>query len=77
MTHHDDIHHHPNRPANDQHDPTQSEYLSGEQILPRRVRPDMTVVELIDEQFQAYNAARLNECIPKRCSRPKKMSLWA
>jgi deoxyhypusine synthase len=61
MTHHDDIHHHPNRPANDQHDPTQSEYLSGEQILPRRVRPDMTVVELIDEQFQAYNAARLNE----------------
>jgi deoxyhypusine synthase len=61
MTHHDDMHHHPNRPASDQHNPTQSEYLSGEQILPRRVRPDMTVVELIDEQFQAYNAARLNE----------------
>lgn len=61
MTHHDDIHHHPNRPTSEQHDPTQSEYLSGEQILPRRVRPDMTVVELIDEQFQAYNAARLNE----------------
>jgi deoxyhypusine synthase len=61
MTHHDDIHHHSHRPANDQHDPTQSEYLSGEQILPRRVRPGMTVVELIDEQFQAYNAARLNE----------------
>ncbi|HEV2659607.1 MAG TPA: deoxyhypusine synthase [Ktedonobacteraceae bacterium] len=61
MTHHDDIHHHSNKPANEQHDPTQSEYLSGEQILPHRVRPDMTVVELIDEQFQAYNAARLNE----------------
>lgn len=61
MTHHDDIHHHSHKPANDQHDPTQSEYLSGEQILPRRVRPNMTVVELIDEQFQAYNAARLNE----------------
>lgn len=40
---------------------TQADYLSGEQILPRRVRPGMTVAELIDEQFQAYNAARLNE----------------
>src|SRR5690242_9720619 len=48
---------------NTQHDshPTQTDYLSGEQILPRRVRPGMTVAELIDEQFQAYNAARLNE----------------
>lgn len=42
-------------------EPGQNEYLSGAQILPRRVRPDMTVAELIDEQFQAYNAARLNE----------------
>jgi deoxyhypusine synthase len=39
----------------------QSGYLSGAQILPHRVRPGMTVAELIDEQFQAYNAARLNE----------------
>ncbi len=61
MHHHDNIHHHHDEHANDQHAPTQSEYLSGEQILPRRVRPDMTVAELIDEQFQAYNAARLNE----------------
>ncbi len=36
-------------------------YLSGAQILPTRVRPGMTVTELIDEQFQAYNAARLSE----------------
>lgn len=42
-------------------EPTQSEYLSGEQILPHRVQPNMTVAELIDQQFQAYNAARLNE----------------
>src|SRR6266536_2159895 len=61
MHHHDNIHHHHDEHANDQHAPTQSEYLSGEQILPRRVRPDMTVAELIDEQFQAYNSARLNE----------------
>src|SRR6266536_6597213 len=61
MHHHDNIHHHHDEHANDQHAPTQQEYLSGEQILPRRVRPDMTVTELIDEQFQAYNAARLNE----------------
>jgi deoxyhypusine synthase len=41
--------------------PTQSDYLSGPQILPRRVHPNMTVAELIDQQYQAYNAARLNE----------------
>src|SRR5436305_11370369 len=45
----------------DSHQPAQSEYLSGAQILPRRVYPDMTVAELIDQQFQAYNSARLNE----------------
>jgi deoxyhypusine synthase len=41
--------------------PTQNDYLSGPQIVPRRVNPDMTVVELIDQQFQAYNSARLYE----------------
>jgi deoxyhypusine synthase len=41
--------------------PTQSEYLSGPQIVPRRIKPDMTVAELIDQQFQAYNSARLHE----------------
>jgi deoxyhypusine synthase len=59
MSHHD-IHHHDTHAA-DHHKPTQNDYLSGAQILPRRIRPDMTVTELIDEQFQAYNAARLNE----------------
>src|ERR1700736_1282109 len=44
-----------------EHHVSQSEYLSGEQILPHRVTPNMTVAELIDTQFQAYNAARLNE----------------
>jgi deoxyhypusine synthase len=39
----------------------ESNYLGGTQILPRRIRPNMTVTELIDEQYQAYNAARLNE----------------
>src|SRR6266536_3952211 len=63
MHHHDNIHHHHDEHANDQHAPTQSEYLSGEQILPRRVYPDMTVAELIDQQFQAYNSARLNEAV--------------
>src|SRR5437899_1105300 len=41
--------------------PTQSDFLSGPQIIPRRIKPGMTVVELIDQQFQAYNSARLNE----------------
>lgn len=44
-----------------QQDQGRSNYLSGEQIVPRRVRPGMTVSELIDEQYQAYNAARLSE----------------
>jgi deoxyhypusine synthase len=43
------------------HQPTQSDYLSGPQIVPRRVHPNMTVAELIEQQFQAYNSARLNE----------------
>jgi deoxyhypusine synthase len=57
MQHHD--HHDPAH--TDHHQPTQSEYLSGAQIIPRRIHPNMTVTELIDQQFQAYNAARLNE----------------
>ena len=56
-------HHHDTSNPNDnsEHQPTQSDYLSGPQILPRRITPNMTVAELIDQQFQAYNAARLNE----------------
>ncbi|QBD82415.1 deoxyhypusine synthase [Ktedonosporobacter rubrisoli] len=38
-----------------------NEYLSGARIIPHRIRPNMTVAELIDQQFQAYNSARLNE----------------
>ncbi len=46
-----------------QHDTSsnQNNYLSGPQIVPRRINPGMTVVELIDQQFQAYNSARLYE----------------
>jgi deoxyhypusine synthase len=46
-----------------QHDDHQhtSDYLQGQQILPHRVRPDITVTELIEQQYQAYNAARLSE----------------
>jgi deoxyhypusine synthase len=51
-----DNHHH-----NDHQDPQKSDLLSGPQILPLRVRPDMTVAELMDQQFQAYNSARLHE----------------
>ena len=55
--------HHDHRDTShtDNHQPAQSEYLSGAQIIPRRVYPHMTVAELIDQQFQAYNSARLNE----------------
>ncbi len=60
MPHRPDQHHHHNHDGHND-TPTQGDYLSGSQILPHRVRPDMTVAELIDEQFQAYNSARLNE----------------
>jgi deoxyhypusine synthase len=43
------------------HEPTQSDYLSGPRILPHPVQPDMTVADLMDQQFQAYNSARLHE----------------
>jgi len=55
MSHHHDAH------AEHHYEPTQADYLSGPQILPHRVQPNMTVTELIDQQFQAYNAARLHE----------------
>ncbi len=63
MTHDHHSHHmaHDHDSHEDKQHLTQSEYLSGEQILPHRVQPNMTVAELIDQQFQAYNAARLNE----------------
>ena len=51
MTHHE----------HNDHQPEQSELLSGPRIIPHRLRPDMTIAELIDQQFQAYNAARLHE----------------
>ena len=58
MHHHD---HHQDTSNAQHHELSQGDYLSGAHIIPRRVHANMTVVELIDQQFQAYNAARLNE----------------
>ena len=33
----------------------------GERIVPRRIAPDITVADLLDGSFQAYNAGRINE----------------
>lgn len=41
--------------------PQADDYLSGERILPHPLRADMSVADLIDEDFQAYNAGRINE----------------
>jgi deoxyhypusine synthase len=60
MHHHDHMHHKDNSNI-DNHELSQGDYLSGAQIVPRRVHANMTVAELIDQQFQAYNSARLNE----------------
>lgn len=39
----------------------QSKFLSGKRIEPQRIGPGMSVTELVDGTFQAYNAARLRE----------------
>ncbi|MFI5272054.1 MAG: deoxyhypusine synthase [Ktedonobacterales bacterium] len=36
-------------------------YLSGPRIVPHRLQPDVTVADLLDNSFQAYNAGRINE----------------
>lgn len=38
-----------------------SDYLGGERIVPRRITPDISAADLVDEAFQAYNAGRINE----------------
>ena len=38
-----------------------SKYLSGKKIGPGPIQPDVTLTELIDSAFEAYNAARLRE----------------
>jgi deoxyhypusine synthase len=39
----------------------QSKFLSGKRIDPKPIRPGMSVTELVEGTFQAYNAARLRE----------------
>jgi deoxyhypusine synthase len=39
----------------------QSKYLSGKRIEPKKIGPGLSVTELVDGTFQAYNAARLRE----------------
>ena len=41
--------------------PRKKEYLRGKRIFPDPLRPGTTVTELVDNAFQAYNAARLRE----------------
>jgi len=40
---------------------TMNKYLSGKKIGPGPIQPDVTLTELIDSVFEAYNAARLRE----------------
>lgn len=41
--------------------PKKSRYLSGKEISPPPITPKTTIVELVEETFLAYNAARLRE----------------
>ena len=73
-------------PAPDGHDeengeeqlaPHADEYLTGERIVPHRLKPDMSVADLLDSSFQAYNAGRINEArdsTPSACSTRNRMS---
>lgn len=38
-----------------------SKYLKGNKILPKKIRKNTSIDELVDNYFQAYNAARLSE----------------
>jgi deoxyhypusine synthase len=40
---------------------SKSKFLSGKRIEPTRIGPGLSVTELVDGTFQAYNAARLRE----------------
>jgi deoxyhypusine synthase len=40
---------------------SKSKFLSGKRIEPTRIGPGLTVTDLVDGTFQAYNAARLRE----------------
>ena len=37
-------------------------FIKGKQIIPKPIPQNVTVTEIVDEYFQAYNAARLREC---------------
>src|SRR5260370_538021 len=52
---------HHNAHHSDNHEPTQSDYLIAPQILPLRVKPAMTVAELIDPHFRLYIAPPLQQ----------------
>ncbi|HEY7835139.1 MAG TPA: deoxyhypusine synthase [Ktedonobacterales bacterium] len=49
------------KPQQDAAQPSAGDYLGGERIVPARLQPDMSVADLLDSAFQAYNAGRINE----------------
>jgi deoxyhypusine synthase len=56
----DHIHPNPN-PEHGDASPAMEDYLGGPPIVPQRITADISVADLIDTAFQAYNAGRLNE----------------
>ncbi len=40
---------------------SRSRYLKGKSIIPKPIRKDIAVTEIVNEYFQPYNAGRLNE----------------
>ena len=53
----------PDEPRDDetQAPPDAADYLAGERIVPRRIEPGISVADLLDGSFQAYNAGRIHE----------------
>lgn len=39
----------------------ENQYLCGKKIAAKKLKKDLSVIELVEEYFQAYNSARLNE----------------
>src|SRR5258708_25852379 len=65
----------PDEPRDDesQAPPDAGNYLAGERIVPRRIEPGISVADLLDRSFPAYNARRIHQAarlLPQRMLPP-------
>lgn len=69
MPHRQDHHHDDMQHDHRDQSPVTQDFLQGTPIIPHRLTANMSVADLIDSSFQAYNAGRLNEACRLYASR--------